>query len=955
MVSELRSAETASDASADSTVERGYYNVSEAARVLGVSRITVSRWIRSGRLPAARLGHRTVRIRHEDLEQLLLEAASATAQSWMVRRHRNGTGVDDAIPDDGEASMPRRDEPASEHIVQFYETDAFLLDAIASYLGPALWAGEAVILVATDAHRTGFEQRLEADGLDLAAVRASGQYLALGAAETLASFMVDGAPDPVRFAEVIGGLLARATNGRPRARIFGEMVALLAVAGNTGGAIQLEALWNDLQATYPFSLLCAYPMHRLGLGAFAPLVGDVCAEHSQVVPAESYGELADPDDRLREITALQQKAQWLEAEIAVRKQIEEQLRRSQRELADFVEQATIAMHWVGPDGRILWANPAELDLLGYTCEEYVGRPTAEFHADPATIEDILRRLAAREELHDYEARLRCKDGSIKHVQISSNVRWEDGRFVHTRCFTHDVTERKRSERRSAAEHAVTRVLAEAYTLEEAGPKMLAAIGQALDWDLGALWVHDPHAGVLRCRGVWQTPELDLADFASVTLGMQCLPGEGVPGSVWANGTAEWIPDVLNDPRFIRASVAAQTGLQAAFGFPIRCRSMSLGVIEFFSREIRQPDTQLLQMVESVGAQVGQFVARSEAQTWYRSLFDGVTDAIIVSDAEGRYLDVNQAAVTLTGYAREELLQLGIGDLSTAPPEETRAAYRAFLQDGRHQAVDEIRRKDGTLVPVLRSGVALQLPSGTVYLALFHDLSEQLAVERLQREFIAMVTHELRNPLSALKGYAQLMRRRETYHAAAIDVILTQSGRLERLISDLLDVSRLDLGRLELRRTTVDLVGLVRAAAEQAQTLTRMHTLRVESPDQPISGDWDRDSLEQVLHNLLSNAIKYSPDGGEIVVQVEARQSEVEVAVADSGPGIPAESLPSLFDRFRRTEDAVQSGVEGLGLGLYICKSLVEAHGGQIAVESRLGHGSRFSFRLPTGPSAEERR
>ena len=200
-----------------------------------------------------------------------------------------------------------------------------------------------------------------------------------------------------------------------------------------------------------------------------------------------------------------------------------------------------------------------------------------------------------------------------------------------------------------------------------------------------------------------------------------------------------------------------------------------------------------------------------------------------------------------------------------------------------------------------------------------------------------------------------MRRRETYSAAAVDVILTQSGRLERLISDLLDVSRLDLGRLELRRTAVDLVGLVRAAAEQAQTLTRLHTLRVETPDRPISGDWDRDRLEQVLHNLLSNAIKYSPDGGEIVVRVAVHQATVEVSVADSGPGIPAESLSSLFNRFRRTEDAVRSGVEGLGLGLYICKSLVEAHGGEITVESRQGHGSRFSFRLPIGPSAEERR
>ena len=227
------------------------------------------------------------------------------------------------------------------------------------------------------------------------------------------------------------------------------------------------------------------------------------------------------------------------------------------------------------------------------------------------------------------------------------------------------------------------------------------------------------------------------------------------------------------------------------------------------------------MVESVGAQVGQFIERSEAETWYRSLFDGVTDAIVVADAEGRYVDVNQAAVTLTGYAREELLRMDISDLSTAPPDESHETFLAFRRNGRHHGVGEIRRKDGKLIPVLWQGAALPLPSGVVYLVIVQDRSEQVAVERLQHEFIAMVTHDLRNPLSALKGYAQLMRRRETYSAAAVDVILTQAGRLERLIGDLLDVSRLDLGRLELRRTTVDLVES-RARRRRAGTNTHPH-------------------------------------------------------------------------------------------------------------------------------------
>jgi PAS domain S-box-containing protein len=132
-------------------------------------------------------------------------------------------------------------------------------------------------------------------------------------------------------------------------------------------------------------------------------------------------------------------------DITDRRRMEQQLRRSERELADFFDNAAVGLHWVGPDGTILRANRAELDLLGYAPEEYIGHHIAEFHADREVIEDILRRLRAGAELRDYEARMRCKDGTIKHVAISSNVLWEDGRFIHTRCFTRDVTDRKRTE------------------------------------------------------------------------------------------------------------------------------------------------------------------------------------------------------------------------------------------------------------------------------------------------------------------------------------------------------------------------------------------------------------------------------------------------------------------------------------------------------------------------------
>ena len=119
----------------------------------------------------------------------------------------------------------------------------------------------------------------------------------------------------------------------------------------------------------------------------------------------------------------------------------------ERLLADFFENAAVGLHWVGPDGTIIRANRAELELLGYAKEEYIGRNIAEFHADPPVIEDILQKLSCGDTLHNYEARLRCKNGSIRNVLISSNVLWEDGKFVHTRCFTRDITELKRIRKR----------------------------------------------------------------------------------------------------------------------------------------------------------------------------------------------------------------------------------------------------------------------------------------------------------------------------------------------------------------------------------------------------------------------------------------------------------------------------------------------------------------------------
>ena len=214
----------------------------------------------------------------------------------------------------------------TDHFVQFYEADGFLLNSLSGFIGRAIKSGAGALVVATQAHRDGLDELLQVNGMDVGSARASGSYVSMDAAEALAKLMVDGAPERERFNEVIGSVIARVADGRSETRAFGEMVGLLWAQGNYSGAIRLEELWNELQKVHSFSLFCAYPMNVFGGERFVEPYGNVCGAHSRVIPAESYAGLSDLDDRLRAIALLQQKARSLETEVNERQLVEDRLR-----------------------------------------------------------------------------------------------------------------------------------------------------------------------------------------------------------------------------------------------------------------------------------------------------------------------------------------------------------------------------------------------------------------------------------------------------------------------------------------------------------------------------------------------------------------------------------------------------------------------------------------------------
>ena len=295
---------------------RAYFSISQAAELLGVSRVSIWRWINAGLLPVSRLGHRTARISREDLNRVV-------AQRMVTGGGRLR----------GRASQLRALPPidwthagGADHFVQFYELDGVLMSGVSQFVAAALTAGEAAVVVATPAHRASIAAHLAQLGIDTAHAEHNGRFQGLDAADTLTLFMGDELPDRDRFNEVMNGVLDRATAPGRRIRVFGEMVALLASRGNHVAAIKLEALWNELQQRRPFTLYCAYPIEQFSGDEHAPTLRDVVGSHASVIPVESYSSLLDSDERLREVLSLQQKAQSLEVEITQRKVVEERLR-----------------------------------------------------------------------------------------------------------------------------------------------------------------------------------------------------------------------------------------------------------------------------------------------------------------------------------------------------------------------------------------------------------------------------------------------------------------------------------------------------------------------------------------------------------------------------------------------------------------------------------------------------
>ncbi|MGZ6390931.1 MAG: ATP-binding protein [Ktedonobacterales bacterium] len=473
-----------------------------------------------------------------------------------------------------------------------------------------------------------------------------------------------------------------------------------------------------------------------------------------------------------------------------------------------------------------------------------------------------------------------------------------------------------------------------------------------------------------------------------TSGTRIPFGVGLAGRIAVNHEAMLVDDVSKEQVF---NPRLKESMRSVVGAPLVVDGRLIGVIQCGARKRRrftQDDASLLHLaadrialaidharlykeaqdrtreqraarrqVEKLAAELGQRAAE------LNTIFEAMPGALYVCDASGQLVRVNEQGVTMVGMEdgeklrpietlsqQEELYRLD----GTPMPLEEYPLYQA-LQGMTQTNVRFFMRHHGTgkQVPVQFSASPIRDEQGLIIgaVGIAADITALYSLERQKDEFLGIASHELKTPLTSLKGLTQLTRRRlersgapEAQYLARMEYAIR---RMETLVNDLLDISRIESGKLALRLEPCEFISLCRQVVDEQIAATDRHII-FEAHAEPIEVEVDIDRISQVLTNLLSNALKYSPLGSPVTLTITRHDGNVEFAVCDQGTGIPQAELPYIFERFYRVPGVeVQSGSGvGLGLGLYITKEIVERHSGSISVESTCGNGSTFHVSLP---------
>jgi PAS domain S-box-containing protein len=468
------------------------------------------------------------------------------------------------------------------------------------------------------------------------------------------------------------------------------------------------------------------------------------------------------------------------------------------------------------------------------------------------------------------------------------------------------------DQRLTAEHVSARALAESATLAEAGVRVLRAICEELGWDYGGLWNVDGDGGLLHCITTWHVPTLDLSAFAAASRGTAFKSGVGLPGRIWADGVPLWVPDVVADANFPRAAAARGTGLHAAFGLPILVRGQVVGVMEFFSRDIREPDAGLLRMLSRVGAQVGQFMERKRAEEELSRFFTLSLDMLCVAGFDGYFKRVNPAWERVLGYTTEELLARPYMDF-VHPDDRTATATTAeTLADGGHVLRFENRylAKDGTYRSL--EWAAVPYPSEQTIYGAARDITER-------KEAKATIARYSRDLKAAREAQAE------------------NASRLARLVSELEVRNLLNVVQDALKASetpaAIEVISAHPAWVELLVPCTRSAAEQLQPVIAHLGSDLEADVLDSVsdaFRELLMNAIEWggglNPDRTVRIACVRTNRV-LMYRIADPGPGFKLKDVdhaaiahPNPLEHIHIREE---KGLRAGGFGLLLVREKVD--------------------------------